>query len=95
MIVDYSNVITMAAQLPDSISVSQFKATCLAVLDEVRRSGRSIVLTQRGVPIAELVPPPVASKGSNWMGSMAGTCEIVGDIVGTFMDPDDWDALRE
>lgn len=95
MIVDYSNVVCMAAQLPESISVSQFKATCLAVLEEVRRSGRSIVITKRGVPIAELVPPPVAFKGSNWMGSMAGTFEIVGDIVGTFMDPDDWDALRE
>jgi hypothetical protein len=29
------------------------------------------------------------------MGSMAGTCEIVGDIVSPIMDPDEWDALRE
>lgn len=95
MIVDYSNFSAMTAQLPESISVSKFKATCLAVMEEVRRSGRSILITKRGVPIAELVPPPAATRGSSWMGSMAGTCEIVGDIVGPFMDPDDWDALRE
>ena len=35
------------------------------------------------------------NASASWMGSMAGTCEIVGDIVGTFVDPDDWDALRE
>jgi prevent-host-death family protein len=85
----------MVPPLPETISVSKFKATCLAVLEEVRRSGRSIVITKRGVPIAEVAPPSSGASGSSWMGSMAGTFEIVGDIVGTFVDPDDWDALRE
>ena len=95
MIVDYSNVMAMAPQLPESISVSKFKATCLAVLEEVRRSGRSIVITKRGVPIAELVPPPSSTRGADWMGSMAGTFEIVGDIVTPIMPLDEWDAWRE
>ncbi len=95
MIIDHGNVPAMAPPLPESISVSKFKATCLAVLEEVRRSGRSILITKRGVPIAELVPPTAATRGTGWMGSMAGTCEIVGDIIAPVMDPDDWDALRE
>ncbi len=95
MIVDHSNVLAMAPPLPETISVSKFKATCLAVLEEVRRSGQSIVITKRGIPIAEVTPPSSSASGSSWMGSMAGTFEIVGDIVGPFMDPDDWDALRE
>jgi prevent-host-death family protein len=95
MIVDYSNVICMATQLPESISVSKFKATCLAVLEEVRRSGRSIVITKRGVAIAELVPPTSGTRGAEWMGSMAGTFEIVGDIVSPIMDLDEWEALSE
>jgi antitoxin (DNA-binding transcriptional repressor) of toxin-antitoxin stability system len=95
MIVDYSNVPTMAPPLPETISVSKFKATCLAVLEEIRRTGRSIVITKRGIPIAEVAPPSSGASGSSWMGSMAGSCEIVGDIVGPFMDPNDWDALRE
>ena len=95
MIVDHSNVLAMAPPLPETISVSKFKATCLAVLEEIRRSGRSIVITKRGVPIAEVTPSSARVHGSTWMGSMAGTCEIVGDIVSPIMDPDDWDALRE
>jgi prevent-host-death family protein len=88
-------IISMAPPLPETISVSKFKATCLAVLEEVRRSGRSIVITKRGVPIAEVTPTSVGTGGASWMGSMEGTVEFVGDIVGPFMDPDDWDALRE
>jgi prevent-host-death family protein len=79
----------------DSISISKFKATCLAVLEDVRRTGRPILITKRGKAIAEVVPPSSASTGSSWLGSMKGTCEIVGDIVGTFADPDDWEAMRE
>jgi prevent-host-death family protein len=94
MIVDHSIIIPMAPQLPETISVSKFKATCLAVLEEVRRSGRSIVITKRGVPIAEVTPTSVNAGGASWMGSMAGTVEIVGDIVGPIMDPDEWEALR-
>jgi prevent-host-death family protein len=94
MIIDYSTYLGMS-QNPESISVSKFKATCLAVLEEVRRSGRSVLITKRGVPIAELVPPTPATRGASWMGSMAGTFEIVGDIVSPAMDPDDWECLRK
>jgi prevent-host-death family protein len=95
MMFDYSTFTVMATQLPESISVSKFKATCLAVMEEVRRSGRSIVITKRGVPIAELVPPTSGTRGAEWMGSMADTFEIVGDIVSPIMDPDEWEALSE
>jgi prevent-host-death family protein len=95
MIVDHSNIPAMAPPLPETISVSKFKATCLAVLEEIRRTGQTVVITKRGVPIAEVTPTTAGNASASWMGSMAGTCEIVGDIVGTFVDPDDWDALRE
>ena len=34
------------------ISISQFKATCLAVLDKVKRTGKPVLVTRRGIPIA-------------------------------------------
>jgi len=40
--------------------VSKFKATCLARLERVRRTGRPLLITKRGVPIAQVVPPPPA-----------------------------------
>ena len=36
------------------ISISQFKATCLAVLDKVKRTGMPVLVTRRGVPIARI-----------------------------------------
>ena len=37
------------------ISASQFKARCLALLDEVAASGVPLVVTKRGKPVAKLV----------------------------------------
>jgi prevent-host-death family protein len=38
------------------ITASQFKARCLALLDEVSESGSELVVTKRGRPVAKLVP---------------------------------------
>jgi prevent-host-death family protein len=38
------------------IQASTFKARCLALLDEVARSPRTIVVTKHGKPVAKLVP---------------------------------------
>lgn len=44
------------ADLQPQISISQFKATCLAVLEEVRRTGQTVLVTRFGVPVAEIHP---------------------------------------
>lgn len=63
------------------IPISKFKATCLAVLEQVRKTRRPIRVTRFGKPVAEVVPPsPVASQ-KRVLGAMAGGGEIVGDIV--------------
>ncbi len=48
------------------MKASEFKARCLAVLDEVRDSGREVTITKRGQPVAKLVPvePPPSLRGS-------------------------------
>ena len=33
-----------------------FKAKCLQLLDQVKESGREVVVTKKGVPVARLVP---------------------------------------
>ncbi len=38
------------------ISASQFKARCLALLDDVAEAGSEIVVTKRGRPVARVVP---------------------------------------
>jgi prevent-host-death family protein len=45
------------AQTPHrEISVSEFKAKCLALFDEVAATGETIVITKRGKPIARIQP---------------------------------------
>ena len=39
-----------------SVSASEFKARCLALLDEVQATGRRLIVTKRGRPVAQLVP---------------------------------------
>jgi len=78
----------------EEIAVSKFKATCLSVLQRVHKTRKPILITRFGKPIAEVVPPPPARR-SNWMGSMAGTGEILGDIVGPISTEEEWAPLRK
>jgi len=61
------------------IKASEFKAKCLAVLDEVERTRQSVVITKRGKPVAELVPH-VAKKRELW-GLLKDELFIEGDII--------------
>ncbi|MBA3257894.1 MAG: type II toxin-antitoxin system prevent-host-death family antitoxin [Gemmatimonadales bacterium] len=79
---------------PESIAISKFKATCLAVLERVRRTGRPILVTRFGQPIAEVVPPPRPARTTRWLGSMQNRARIVGDIITPAADESNWDALR-
>lgn len=76
----------------ETISISVFKATCLAVLERVRRSGRPLLITKRGEPIAEIVPPSPATAGTPWLGAMRWTARITGDLIPPVVSPDEWDA---
>ena len=52
MVVDHGIVLVM-----DSMAISKFKATCLATLERVRKTGRPLRVTRFGKPIAEICPP--------------------------------------
>jgi prevent-host-death family protein len=75
------------------IPISKFKATCLAVLDDVRRTRRPVRVTRFGKPVAEVVPPKSETKQS-WIGCMDGMVETAGDIVGPIGAFDGWGKRR-
>ncbi len=41
-----------------NLSATEFKAKCLAVLDQVQAIRETITITKRGKVVAQLVPPP-------------------------------------
>lgn len=63
------------------IAASKFKATCLAVLETVRRTGVPVRITRFGKPVAEIVPA-VAAPTKSWLGCMRDSMEVPDDIVG-------------
>ena len=77
----------------ESIPVSKFKATCLAVLQRVKRTGRPVVITRFGQPVAEVVPPQRRASKEEWLGAMAGRIKISGDVVGPVADAGIWAAV--
>ena len=77
------------------LTISQFKATCLAVLDKVKRTNRSVMITRRGKPIAMIDPPPLPEQKKSWLGSFRTKGQIVGDVVSPVMDETQWEVLGE
>jgi prevent-host-death family protein len=80
--------------MQEIVSISKFKATCLALLDKVKRTGQSILITRRGEPIAEVIPPPPSDKPLSWLGSFQHTGRITGDIVSPASDSKEWEVLE-
>ncbi len=59
------------------VAISEFKARCLALLEQVRKTKRPIRVTRFGKPVADVVPPAPAAAQANWLGSMADAIEIL------------------
>lgn len=64
----------------EKINASEFKAKCLALLDEVAETGKTITIFKRGKAVAQLVPPTPRDQGYP-QHSLFGTVRTSGDIV--------------
>lgn len=78
----------------EEIAISKFKATCLAVMERVRKTRKPILVTRFGKPVAQVMPPPPQPRSKRWLGCMKGTIHIRGDIVSPAVDEKDWEALN-
>ena len=84
-------VVHSTFEVMDTLPISRFKATCLAALERVRKTGRPLLVTKRGVPIAQVIPaPPPETNGA--FGTMRDTAEEIGDILEP-LGEQDWEAL--
>jgi prevent-host-death family protein len=68
-----------------TVAAGDFKARCLALLDEVAESGTELIVTKRGRPVARVVPveaPP----------GLSGSVVREDDLISPIADP--WTAAE-
>ena len=73
----------------ESLTVSKFKATCLAVVDQVAKLKKRVIITKRGKPVAELIP----YEGETEQAPLKDTVAFVGDIISP-VAAEDWEVLQ-
>jgi prevent-host-death family protein len=76
------------------VAISEFKAKCCGILEEIRKTRKPIRVTRFGRPVAEIIPTSPAKGTGRRLGSMVGTGKIIGDIVGPTGSLDDWEAAK-
>ena len=74
-----------------TVKASEFKAKCLALMDEVARTGEPLLITKKGKPVAELRPHPGVRRKTPF-GVHKGQVETRGDIVTPLEEP--WEVLE-
>ena len=78
--------------MAERVTVSELKAPCLRLLDEVARQRREIVVTKRGKPIARVVPIGEV-KPMEVLAHLCGTL-IGGEKLTDFETGMIWEAVR-
>ena len=81
--------------MQETIPISKFKATCLRLLDNVKKTGKSIIVTRKGEPITLVTPPPPLPKSDLWLGCMKDRIKITDDIISPVINETDWEVLKD
>lgn len=76
------------------INVSEFKAVCLRLLEEVRQTGQPVEILKNGKPLAVVHPPPTASRKNAFGCLKSSLTGPVGDLISP-LNERDWDVLRD
>ena len=75
-----------------TIAAGEFKAKCLAIMDEVQAKKSKFIITKNGKPVAQLVP--VEEVEDSLFGFYAGKLAISGDIEAPSVPPERWKRLK-
>jgi len=82
------------------IAAGEFKAKCLRLMDEIKETGKPLIVTKRGEPVAKLVPirtPKALGKKDPIFGRLRGIVTIVGDpddLIKPVFPLEDYDMLK-
>lgn len=73
------------------VTATELKAKCLAILDQVAATGETVTVTKRGRPVARISAATMDLAERYPQQSLAGTFEVVGDIVSPPLPAQAWE----
>jgi prevent-host-death family protein len=76
-----------------TMAAGEFKAKCLAVMDEVQAKRTTVVVTKNGRPVAQMVPIIDEKEPDPIFGFMRGKVKIVGDITKPIYTEEEYEAF--
>jgi prevent-host-death family protein len=74
----------------------EFKAKCLAVMAEVNSTGKPVLVTKRGKPLARIMPleeQEAKESPESIFGCLRHMGVITGDIVSSEFTDEEWDRM--
>ena len=76
-----------------AVLVSEFKARCVGLLNDVHDTKEELLVTKRGRPLAIILPAADSDSRPRTPGDSAGVARILDDIVETDQSSD-WESLQ-
>ena len=73
---------------PKSVAATEFKAHCLALLEEVRQTRQPLLVTRHGKPVVEI--SPYMSRSSEQPNPLKGSLLFEGDVISPIEEK--WDS---
>ena len=77
----------------ENIQLSQLQENVRAIIAAVKRSDKSVLISDKGKLLVKIVP--VSSSGQSWLGCMKDTGKIIDDIVSPAESMEAWEVLSQ
>ena len=77
----------------EQIQLSQLQENVRAIIAAVKRSDKSVLISDKGKLLVKIVP--VSSSGQSWLGCMKDTGKIIGDIVSPAESTEAWEVVSQ
>lgn len=76
-----------------TLMASDFKARCLAIIEEVHSGGETVLVTRRGKPLVRVLPATEGPGQPRNLGALTGEAATKGDIVHAGFG-NEWESAR-
>ena len=77
----------------EQIQLSQLQENVRAIIAAVKRSDKSVLISDKGKLLVKIVP--VSSSDQSWLGCMKDTGKIIGDVVSPAESTEAWEVLSQ